>query len=313
MFGISRETFYKYKSRFDQFGLLGLKEKERISPKMPNQTKPELEDKIVRYCINHPTFGPLRVSNELKKEGHKISPSGVYNILKRHGLNRRYDRLLALEKQSIANGIILSSEQFQALERLRPKARHIHAPFAGYLFNQDTFYIGHLKGIGKMYAQVGIDCYSSFGFARIYTHKTAQMAVDFLKEHVLPIYQLFQIPLFNILTDNGKEYTTHWSSKNLVHCYEILLNKLNISHRYIRPRTPRTNGFVERFNRTLLDEFFKPAFLKKVYTSIQQLQSDLDDYLVYYNTQRTHQGRNLNGKIPMQQYCDCVRPKLLVA
>ena len=80
-----------------------------------------------------------------------------------------------------------------------------------------------------------------------------------------------------------------------------------------KPRTPRTNGFVERFYRTLLDEFFKPAFLKKKYTSLYQLQTDLNDYLVYYNTQRTHQGRNLNGKIPIQRYCDCVRPKLLAA
>lgn len=138
-------------------------------------------------------------------------------------------------------------------------------------------------------------------------------AVDFLKEHVLPVYQMFQIPLYNILTDNGKEYTTHWKSKKQVHFYEKQLNKLNISHRYIKPRTPRTNGFVERFYRTLLDEFFKPAFLKKKYTSLYQLQTDLNDYLVYYNTQRTHQGRNLNGKIPIQRYCDCVRPKLLAA
>ena len=119
MFGVSRETFYKYKDRFDQLGLIGLKEKERNSPKMPNQTKPEIEEEVLKYCINHPTFGPLRVSNELEKASLKISSSGAYNILKRRGLNRRYDRLLALEKQTLAQGIVLSAYCSGLLKRTR--------------------------------------------------------------------------------------------------------------------------------------------------------------------------------------------------
>lgn len=313
IFGVSRELYYKYKYRFDKYGYPGLEERRRSSPRMPNKTKPQKEKKILEFAIQNPTFGPQRVANELKKDSVGISAGGVYNILKRHQLNRRYDRLLALEKQSLENGVPLSREQIQALERLQPPQRHIHAPYAGYLFNQDTFYIGHLKGMGKVYAQVGIDCYASFGFARIYTDKTAASAANFLISHVLPVYDMFGLSLNNLLTDNGKEYTTHWLPRGKVHIYERVLKERTINHRYTRPRTPRTNGFVERFNRTLLDEFFTPNFRKKVYTSWKQLQKDLDQYLVYYNTRRTHQGRNLKGKVPMEKFVDYAGPKRLTA
>ena len=121
--------------------------------------------------------------------------------------------------------------------------------------------MGTIKGLGRIYQQAGIDVYSNFSFAKVYLDKKADSAIDFVKSKVLPVYGMFDIPLDRILTDNGKEYTTHW--KNARHDYEIFLAKCGITHTRIKPRCPRSNGMVERFNRTLLEEFYQIAMLKK--------------------------------------------------
>jgi transposase InsO family protein len=107
------------------------------------------------------------------------------------------------------------------------------------------------------------------------------------------------------LTDNGKEYTTHWVSGK--HEYEKFLKQNRIRHTKIKPRTPQSNGIVERFNRTLLEEFYQIAMMKKVYSSLDQLQDDLDKFIYYYNFKRTNQGYRLKGKIPYQKFLDSKR------
>jgi len=179
---------------------------------------------------------------------------------------------------------------------------HISAHYPGYLFCQDTFYVGTIKGLGRIYQQTGIDACSNFGFAKVYTDKTAISAIDFLKTKVLPVYAQCHIPLDRVLTDNGKEYTTHWTGGQ--HGYETFLKKNNIRHTRIKPRSPQSNGMVERFNRTLLEEFYQIAMIKKVYVSLSQLQEDLDQFITYYNFKRTNQGYRLKGKIPYQRFLD---------
>ncbi len=174
------------------------------------------------------------------------------------------------------------------------------AYYPGYLFCQDTFYVGTIKGLGRIYQQTGIDAYSNFSFAKVYLDKKADSAIDFVKTKVLTVYGMFGIPLDRILTDNGKEYTTHW--KNAKHDYEIFLAKRGITHTRIKPRCPRSNGMVERFNRTLLEEFYQIAMLKNIYTTINQLQDDLDSFIHYYNFKRTNQGYRLKGKIPYMRF-----------
>jgi len=143
---------------------------------------------------------------------------------------------------------------------------------------------------------------SSFGFANVYRDKTALSAIDFLETKVLPVYGQFNIPLDRILTDNGKEYTTHWI--NGQHGYEIFLKQNRIKHTKIKPRTPQSNGIVERFNRILAEEFYLIAIIKKVYTSLSELQDDLDQFITYYNFKRTNQGYRLKGKISYQKFFD---------
>ena len=297
-FNLSRTTYYAWLRRFSQLGYLGLRDQERSQPKMPNQIKPEYETIIYNYIIDYPTHGPRRIANELKAQGITISETGVYHVLKRRGLNHRLDRLFYAQEHS--DNPVITERYLREIEK--KEETHIEAFYPGYLFCQDTFYVGTIKGLGRIYQQAGIDAYSSFGLAKVYLNKKANSAIDFVKTKAIPGYAMFQIPLDRILTDNGKEYTTHW--ENGKHDYEIFLNSQGTRHTKIKPRCPKSNGIVERFNRTLLEEFDQIVMLKKVYTSLDELQDDLDQFITYYNFKRTNQGYRLKGKIPYQKFLD---------
>jgi len=300
-FNISRAVYYKWLKRFAKLGYLGLQDKEKAKPKMPNQIKPDKEKIILNYIIEYPTHGPRRIANELKQQGMTISDTGVYNVLRRKSLNRCLDRLFFAQEKS--DNPVVTERYLREVAKRKPA--HINAYYPGYLFCQDTFYVGTIKGLGRIYQQAGIDAYAGFGFAKVYTDKTAISAINFLKTKVLPVYRQFNIPVDRILTDNGKEYTTHWAGSK--HEYEKFLKENSIRHTKIKPRTPQSNGIVERFNRTLLEEFYQIAMLKKVYSSIDQLQDDLDKFIYYYNFKRTNQGYRLKGKIPYQKFFDGMR------
>jgi len=123
--------------------------------------------------------------------------------------------------------------------------------YPGYLLCQDTFYVGTLKGVGRLYLQAVVDTFSSYAFAKLYTSKIAITAADILNDRILPFFSKEGITINAVLTDNGKEGE---------HPYELFLALNDIDHRFTKVGTPRTNSFVERFNRTVLDEFFRGAF-----------------------------------------------------
>ena len=298
---VSRSIYYKWLKRFSQLGYLGLQDKEKAKPKMPNQIKPDKEQIILNYIIAYPTHGPKRIANELKQQGITISDTGVYHVLCRKQLNHRLERLFYSQDKS-DNPVVTERYLREVAKR---NLAHINAYYPGYLFCQDTFYVGTIKGLGRIYQQAGIDAYAGFGFAKVYRDKTAISAINFLKGKVLPVYKQFSIPLDRILTDNGKEYTTHWVGGK--HEYEQFLKQNSIRHTRIKPRTPQSNGIVERFNRTLLEEFYQIVMIKKVYSSLDQLQHDLDQFIYDYNFKRTNQGYRLKGKIPYQRFFDSKR------
>ena len=301
LFNITRTTYYVWLRRFSQSGYLGLLDRQRSKPSMSNKIKPDVELIIYNYIRDYPAHGPRRISNELKAQGITISETGIYNVLRRGGLNHRLDRLFYAQEHS--DNPIITERYLRELEK-REEA-HIKAYYPGYLLCQDTFYVGTIKGLGRIYQQACIDAYSNFGFAKIYLNKKADSAIDFVKTRVLPVYGMFGIPLDRILTDNGKEYTTHWENGN--HDYENFLASCGIRHTRIKPRCPKSNGMVERLNRTLLEEFYQIAMLKKVYTSLDELQDDLDQFIFYYNFKRTNQGYRLKEKIPYQKFLDGMR------
>jgi len=297
-FNISRTVYYKWLKRFSKLGYLGLQDKEKAKPKMPNQLNKDKEKIIFNYIIEYPTHGPRRISNELSQQEIKVSETGVYNVLRRKQLNRRLDRLFYAQDKS--DNPIITERYLREVAKRKPA--HIKACYPGYLCCQDTFYVGTIKGLGRIYQQTGMDAYSNFGFAKVYQDKMATSAIDFLETKALPVYQGFHIPLDRILTDNGKEYTTHWIDGK--HEYEKFLKENSIRHTKIKPRIPQSNGIVERFNRTLLEEFYQIAMIKKVYSSLSGLQDDLDKFIYHYNFKRTNQGYRLRGKIPYQKFLD---------
>jgi len=302
MMGVSRQHYYDIKARFEQAGVDGLKDKPRPYPDMPNKTPDDIETRIIDYSLKHPTYGKDRVSIQLRFHGIIKSPCAIERIWRRHKLENRFKRLMKLEELHRQQGMVLSDEQIQALMEnlVDVPAEHVFSRYPGYLLCQDTFEVGHIKGVGKIYMQAVIDTYGSFGFAKLYTSKLPTTCADLLIDRVIPYYMAFGIPIRRILTDNGGEFC----GKGINHDYELVLQIFGIEHKRIRVGMPQTNGFVERFNRTLLEEFFCVAFRKKWYYSLEELQHDLDTYLWHYNFQRPHLGYRLNGKRPVEVLLD---------
>jgi transposase InsO family protein len=297
--GVSRQHFYDVKRQFVQYGAEGLREKVRKVPAMPNKTRPVLEDQILSYSLLYPSYGYARVALCLRLQGVYVAPSRVRYVFQRHGLNRRYKRYLRLEQEAQKEGFALTDDQIELLSRFsdRFQSRHVESHHPGYLLCQDTFEVGYMKGVGRIYLQAVVDSYNSFGFAKLYTSKQAITAADMLNACVFPFYDTMGIPVLRILTDNGREYC----GRKDEHPYELYLGIRGIRHTTTKVKSPLTNGFVERFNRTLLEEFFMVNFRKKWYESVQELQKDLDAYLFEYNFRRPHMGYRNNGVPPGQR------------
>lgn len=298
MHKVSRSQFYEYKRAFQLHGLDGLIDKPPIPGSHPNELSEEIKKKIIDLSIKYPTHGQQRIADQLSLEGHCVSASSVRNLWVKQDMETRYKRLLRLEETHSKEGFELTEQQIRLIEKANPcfKERHVESQYPGQLLCQDTFYVGRLKGVGRIYLQAVVDTYGSFGFAKLYTSKRPETAVDVLYDRVLPFYQQHKLDVEAILTDNGTEY----KGRPMIHMYQIFLEFNDIEHRTTKVGNPRTNGFVERFNRTLLDEFFRSCFRKKLYESVQALQTDLDAWLHQYNYERPHRGYRNLGRRPIE-------------
>ena len=301
--GLSRDTFYRYKDAVDAGGVEALFDKTRRKPNFKNRVDEAIEDAVVAYAIEQPAHGQVRVSNELRKRGTFVSPSGVRSIWIRHDLHNFKLRLRALEAQVAETGAVLTEAQVVALERKREDdvaSGEIETAHPGYLGSQDTFYVGTLKGVGRIYQQTFVDTYSKVASAKLYTTKTPITAADLLNDKVLPLFEEHGLPMLRILTDRGTEYC----GRPEQHDYQLYLAVNDIEHTKTKARSPQTNGICERFHRTILQEFYQVAFRKTVFENIDQLQKELDIWIDFYNTQRTHQGKMCCGRTPLETLID---------
>lgn len=233
-----------------------------------------------------------------------LSPA-VVSVLSGYAITLRISkkRLKALEEKVARDGIELTDSQIAALERKASDDEacgEIETAHPGYLGSQDTFYVGNLKGVGRIYQQTFVDTYSKVAHCKLYVTKTPITAADLLNDRVLPFYASQGLPMLRILTDRGTEYC----GKVEQHDYQLYLAINDIEHTKTKAMSPQTNGICERFHKTILNEFYQVTFRKKLYGDLDTLQSALDEWLAHYNNERTHQGKMSNGRTPMETLLD---------
>lgn len=293
--GIDRTSFYDWKRRFQLQGLDGLKDLPPVAKNHPMTTPAEVVERICALALQHPAYGCNRLEAMLALEGRRVSSITIQKILNERELGTREQRWLALETKTASEAIELSAEQIAFLEKLNPcfRERHVESERPGELLSADTFMVGTLKGIGRVYLHAVVDTHGSYAFGFLHVSKQPEAAVAVLHNDVLPFYRNLDLPVRAVLTDNGREFCGTER-----HPYELYLALNEIEHRTTRVGSPRTNGFVERFNGTVLGEFFRPAMHQKLYESVEVLQADLDAWLHHYNHERPHLGYRNQGRRP---------------
>jgi transposase InsO family protein len=301
--GYSRQQFYEIRRNYQTYGAEGLLDR-LPGPRgpHPNRVSAEVEQAILAHSLDFPTHGCLRVSQELMLRGISVSSGGVRGVWSRHQLLSRHERLLRLEQSVREQQLPLSADQVRLLERFSPefRERHIETCCTGELVAVDTFLVGALKGVGRVYLQSVLDCHSRYAWGRLYTSKLPLTAVHVLNTDVLPFFERHGVQISHVLSDNGREFCGRPDR----HPYELFLQLEGIEHRTTQVRRPQSNGYIERLHRTLLDEHFRIMGRKKFYESVAEMQTDLDAYLLHYNTQRPHQGRLMHGRTPQQAFVE---------
>jgi transposase InsO family protein len=301
--GYSRDSFYLFRELYETGGELVLPEISLKKRLLKNRVKEHVEKAVVDFACEKPAYGQLRVSKELKNHGVLISPGGVRAIWLRHNLETFRKRLKALEARMPQENLVLSAEQFRALEKSRLEKEasgEIETYHPGYLGAQDTYYVGTLKGVGRIYQQTFIDTYAKVALVKLYDRKNALVAADLLNDRVIPWYEEQGIRLLRILTDRGAEYCGNPEN----HEYQLYLAIEDIEHFKTRARSPQSNGICERFHRTIQNEFYAGTFRKKIYRGIEELQKDVDLWLKVYNEERPHTSKYCFGKTPMQTFLE---------
>ena len=282
--GVSRTLFYRLRQRLEQYGPDGVHPKRRQArrgrpPAVPVQT----ERRVIAVALAWPTCGPQWYSDQLARDGVAIAPVTIWRLLRRQRLGTRRARLAVVEQYSAGTTGLLT-------ERTAKPICHVAAARPGDLLCLDTFYVGQLKGVGKVWQITGCDAASSFGWARLVVGEvTAAAVLDFLRDVVRPTYRQAGWGLRRVLTDNGKEFKGAFAAG---------CERLRLRVTKTKPRHAWTNGFVERLQKTILHEHWRIAFRRQYFTSRRSLQGTLDRFLLFYNHERTHRGYRLNGRTP---------------
>ncbi len=290
--GVARSLYYQLRDRYRKYGADGLHPKHlRGRLGRPPTLDAPLERRIVAEALAQPAWGPQRISDQLALRGLHVAPSTVYRALKRHRLGTRSQRFGILEQHSAARAGLLTERTKRTLEKARPtpSRAHIEADEPGELVGFDCFYIGKLKGVGKVWQITACDTASSYTWAKIFLgDPRAAVSAEFLRE-VHADLERAGWPLQRVLTDGGSEFKSDF----IAVCRELGVRKTKT-----RPRHPFTNGFVERVQGTLLHEHWRVEFRRRYFTRVGQIERSLQGALRFYNYDRPHRGYRTRGRTP---------------
>lgn len=289
VFGVSRTTFYKIKQQYMKTG--ELTPRVRRKPKMPNETSLHKKKLLLKLVEEHPGWGLNHYVNGFREQGIDFNRITIWKCLKRFGLNTKYKRLIHIEELKLRNQPC-TERTLQAVRRYAQRIKRGLWP--GHIVALDTFFVGHLKGVGRIYQITGLDLCSRYGWAQLYISKEASSTINFVEQHLIPKFFNNGVELQTILTDNGSEFVNCGFKKTL-HDYEI-------THYRITKGCPMLNGYCERFQRIILEEFYAPAFRRTFFKTLQELQDALNQYLVFYNFKRLHFGLIKSGALPIDAF-----------
>lgn len=294
--GISRTLFYRWRRRFILYGVDGLHPRRTASrPGRQTQLDPAKQRRIIAMALAWPAWGPQRLSLQLEREGLVVSPSTIWRALRRVNLGTRVQRLLVLETHSAKRAGLLTERTRRNLSRR--KARHVQAEKPGELVCIDTFYIGNLKGVGKMWQLTACDAASSYAIAKVVPANNATEAALFLRDVVAVELKEAGWKLWRVLTDGGSEFKG---------AFDEMCRELNLRHTRTKPRHAWTNGFVERLQGTILHEHWRIEFRRRYFRRRYQLQESLRSFLRFYNFERPHQGYRTKGRTPAEIFWGAV-------
>jgi transposase InsO family protein len=288
LLGVSRTSFYEWRRLAEQYGLEALMPKERRRPAEPNETPTHIVADLLTVAVVEPTLGCRQYADRLAERGYQVSKSTVQKHLVDHGLGRRSQRVARAAAITAATTGLVT----EAAVEVEPRGFCHFAAAPGDLVALDSFYIGHLKGVGKVYQLTAIDTATRWALVMIVLGPvTAQHTIRFV-DHLTRRYRRLGAPVKAVLTDNGPEYVAK--------AFQDHLAAKDLAHHRIPPRSPNHNAVCERFHSTVLQECWRPAFHRRRFTSIRQLQTEADAWLIRYNTRRRNHGAYMRGRTPAQ-------------
>jgi Integrase core domain/Helix-turn-helix domain len=285
-FGISRTRFYEWRNVAELYGLEALLPKARREPQMPNATPTWVVNELLTFAVTEPTIGCRQYADRLTDRGHSIGKSTVQDILVRHGLGRRHQRVArAAALTALTSGLVTEAA---ADDKLFGFCHWAARP--GDLVAVDSFYIGNLKGVGKVYQLTAIDTATRWAIIMIVLGVPNGAVTARFLHHVIGRYRRLGVTMRCVLSDNDPEY--------IARTFTDALAAKELTHQRIPPRSPNYNAVCERFQGTALQECWRPAFHRRRFTSIRQLQAEIDSWLLHYNNRRRNHSDYMRGRTP---------------
>jgi len=287
VFGVSRQTYYKWLKRAEQYGLSALLPKDRRAPHQPNAMSSEEVSVILAEAVARPTLGPKSLLRHLKARGVDRSASGVAKVLRRHNLGTARQRVAALASLTAADSGQVTDAALEG-----PFGFCLFASAPGEVVSLDSFYVGRLKGVGAVWQLTAVDVATRIAVVQLVVgDKTATVAADFC-DHLAKALRKQGITLTGVLTDNGPEFTGK--------AFKARVADRGLVHHRIPPRSPNHNAVCERFHGTVLHEFYRPHFHRGRVDNIALLDRSLQAWLVDYNHHRPNHGDYMRGRTPLQ-------------